>query len=212
MKKFIKWFLISILILVIAFLFFRIITHEDKTVFDDFEVTDASREAYSGELNVLTLSLKDKHSDNGYFCAYSMFYVEETGELQVTVRYNKSAAKYTDRESTNDLDFRLMVRPENDGESSGDKKEGLYRGTYLGAANVEEKSRYGIYEFRKLTFEGLDLTAEEFKNTNVIVVMTDKSASDTDYALFFDRQYVHYNGQPTETYELSGSERKELEN
>ena len=207
MKKFIKWFFIVMLILVIGFLIFRIFSYEDKSVFDDFEVTEASRGAYEEGLNVLTLDLKDKHSDNGYFCAYSMFYVEETGELQVTVRYNKSAAKYTDRASTDDLDFRLMVRKEDD----SDKKDGRYRGTYYAPVSVEKKSRYGIYEYRKLVFEGLDMTAEEFGGNNVVVVMTDKSASDTDYALFFDRQFVHYAGQPTDTYDLSKSDRKELE-
>lgn len=194
MKKVVKYTFITILFVIIGALIVRTILHSDKSVFDDFKVTDASREVYAeeGELSVLTMGFKHKTSENGYFSAYSLFYVEETGELQVTVRYNVSALKYTDTESEEDIGFFLMKRV---GEDLRDKQEEAmnhtmdrtpsklsekeknenylenYTGEYFYPASVETESRYGIYKYRKLIFENVPLEGEDFSAEDVIIVM-----------------------------------------
>lgn len=236
MKKIIKTLFVVLLCIIIGALIIRTIIYSDKSVWDDFEITDASRAAYaeSGELSVLEMTYKNRTADNGYFCAYSMYYVEETGELQVTVRFNVSALDYTDTESEENIEFLLMKRVGEDlsaegvtqsGSSSSlsemERKQNIlenYTGEYFRPTRVEEKSRYGIYRYRKLFFENIELDGE---NEDVIVVMAptgtelpDENADSLErydvYKHFMDRQYMHYTAQPYDTHSLTRREISEL--
>ena len=205
MKKVVKYTFIALLCVIIGALIVRVIISSDKSIFDHFEVTDASRAVYAeqGELSVLSMEFKNKTSENGYFCAYSLFYVEETGELQVTVRYNTSALKYTDSESEEDIEFLLMKRVGEDlsqkqeeamthtvnrgpsNLSEREKNENYlenYTGEYFYPSSVETESRYGIYRYRKLIFENVPLEGEGFSAEDVIIVMvpTGSVAPDED--------------------------------
>lgn len=194
MKKIVKYTFIVLLCIIIGALIIRTVIYSDKTVFDEFEITDASRAAYaeSGTVDVLELENKNKSSENGYFCAYSMYYVEQTGELQVTVRYNTSAFDYTDTNDDADIEFLLMKRVGENlsqnmesamtqevhrGQSSlseREKEENYlenYTGEYLYPSRVETAKRYGIYRYRKLFFENVSLEGETFNAEDVIVVM-----------------------------------------
>lgn len=233
MKKILKISFVVLLCIIIGALIIRTIIYSDKTVFDDFEISDASRAAYAdgGELNVLEMTYKNRTAENGYFCAYSMYYVKETGELQVTVRFNVSALDYTDTESEEDIEFLLMKRVGADLSAEGvtqsnsssslserEREENTlenYTGEYFRPTRVEEKSRYGIYRYRKLFFENIKLDGE---NDDVIIVMaptgTNPPSADADsleryntYKHFLDRQYMHYTAQPYDTHRLT---RKEL--
>lgn len=232
MKKIIKTTFVVLLCIIIGALIIRTIIYSDKTVFDDFEISDASRTAYAehGELNVREMAYKNRTADNGYFCAYSMFYVEQTGELQVTVRFNVSALDYTDTESEEDIEFLLMTRVGRDLSAEGVTQSGSssslserereqnilenYTGEYFRPTRVEERSRYGIYRYRKLFFENIKLDGDA---EDVIVVMaptgTNPPPADADslerydtYKHFMDRQYMHYTAQPYDTHKLSKKE------
>ena len=194
MKKIVKYTFVAVLFLIIGALIVRTMLYSDKSVFDDFEITDASRAAYAehGDISVLSMEFKNKTSENGYFTAYSLFYVEETGELQVTVRYNVSALKYTDSETEDDIEFLLMKRV---GEDLSQKQEEAmnhtvdrtpsklsekeknenylenYTGEYFYPSSVETESRYGIYRYKKLIFENVSLEGEGFSAEDVIIVM-----------------------------------------
>ena len=172
--KIIKYFFGIFLILVIGALIVRIIMSSDKSTLDDFKVTDASKAAYSenGGLTVKTLKLKDKLGNAGYFCAYSMYYVEETGELQVTVRYNVSAVEYTEVESDDGFEFLLLKRKTpldlmNLSAEDGDLKQTntftRYDGEYIRPASEEKASKYKLYRFRKLTFENVPVSEDGFE-------------------------------------------------
>ena len=244
MKKFVKYTFIVLLCLIIGFLILRTVLYSDKSVFDHFEITDASRAAYAehGTLDVLEMEYKNRTSENGYFCAYSMFYVKQTGELQVTVRYNTSAFKYTDTTDDADIEFLIMKREGSDlsqsmeeamshtvnrGPSSlseREKEENYlenYTGEYFYPSKVETDSKYGMYRFRKLYFENIQLEGEDLTAEDIIVVMvpsgTVAPAEDADaferyrvYQHFFDRQYMHYTAQPYDVYELSKKDVKAL--
>ncbi len=237
MKKILKTVFIALLCIIIGALILRTVIYSDKGVFDELEITDASRAAYAehGELNVLEMSYKNRTADNGYFCAYSLYYVKETCELQVTVRFNVSALDYTDTESEEDIEFLLMKRAGEDlsaesvtsasGSSSSlserEREHNTvenYTGEYFRPSRVEEKSRYGIYRYRKLYFENIELDGDM---DDLVVVMapsgTELPSKDADaferydvYRHFMDRQYMHYTAQPYDTHRLTRGERREL--
>lgn len=231
MKKIIKTTLIVILVTIIAAFSIRaFVISTDKGTFDEFFVTDASKEAYKngGKLTVDTLKLKDKMGGNGYFCAYSLYYVEETGELQVTVRYNKSALEYTKSKSHEDIEFGLLIRetPEDLSYVDGVKAENtvfdLYDGEYKLPDAVETKTKYGgLYTYKKLIFNNVKLTGESFTGEDVVVLMLpagtsyptpadDPTARQDVYESIFDLQPIHYSKQPFDSYKLSRGDLKSL--
>ena len=67
MKKFVKYTFIVLLCLIIGFLILRTVLYSDKSVFDHFEVTDASRAAYAehGTLDVLEMEYQNRTSEIG---------------------------------------------------------------------------------------------------------------------------------------------------
>ena len=151
MKKTLKIIATVFVFTVIGALIVRALISNDKTVFDEFTVTEESKAAYAetGSLTVDTLDLKHFISMNGYFSAYSMYYVEETGELQVTVRYNDSALEYTKTKKHEDITFMLLKRVESvdlTGKSVSDIDEEnqfkLYDGEYYLGETVEAKQRW----------------------------------------------------------------------
>ena len=224
-KKIIKYFFLTFLALVIGALIFRIILSSDKSTFDDFKITDTSKSAYaeSGELTVKTLKLKDKLGGAGYFCAYSMYYVEETSELQVTVRYNISAVDYTSVESDEDFEFLLLKRKtpvdltdlsKNEGEAQATNTFVRFDGEYLRPVSVEKESKYKLYRFKKLVFENVPVDEDGFTAGEYVIVMVPTGmtipSADSDaltrneaYEQIFDSQEIHYAAQPVDSYRLT---------
>ncbi len=223
--KIIKYFFGTLLVLVIGALIFRIILSSDKSTFDDFKITDTSKAAYAenGELTVKTLKLKDKMGSAGYFCAYSMYYVEETRELQVTVRYNISAIDYTEVESDGDFEFLLMKRKTpldlmNLSADEEDLKQAntftRFDGEYIRPVSEEKTSKYKLYRFKKLVFENVPVSEEGFTAGEYVIVMVPTGmtlpSSDADaltrneaYGKIFDSQEIHYATQPLDKYKLT---------
>lgn len=224
-KKIIKYFFLAMLVLVLGALIVRIAMSNDKSTFDNFEITEDSRAAYaeSGQLTVKTLALKDKLGGAGYFCAYSLYYVEETNELQITVRYNTSAQKYTGVESDSDFEFLLLKKKfKQDLNDSSDKSEDSesenmfrrYDGVYYKPDSVESQSKYGFYRFRKLIFKDVEISDDGFASDEFAVVMVptglDLPDADSDavtrltvYESIFDSQTIHFAEQPLDGYKLS---------
>ena len=230
MKKTLKIIATVFVFTVIGALIVRAIISSDKSVFDEFTVTSDSKSAYSesSTLTVDTLDLKHFISMNGYFSAYSLYYVEETGELQITIRYNNSALEYTKAKSHEDIDFMLLKRAEPvdlTGKSVSDIDEEnqfkLYDGEYYLGETAEAKSRWGLYNYRKLVFKNVELSGDDFNMDDLAIVMAPKGAvvpTEEDDALtrkeaydsYFDMQNVHYFEQPFEEYKLSKSDKKAL--
>ncbi len=224
-KKIIKYFFGTLLILVIGALIFRIILSSDKSTLDDFKITDASKAAYAenGELTVKTLKLKDKLGGAGYFCAYSMYFVEETRELQVTVRYNVSAVDYTGVESDEDFEFLLLKRetPLDLMDLSAEEEDlkqantfTRFDGEYLRPVSSEKASKYKLYRFKKLVFEDIPVSEDGFTAGEYVIVMiptgmtlpspdADVLTRNEAYANIFDSQEIHYATQPVDSYKLT---------
>ncbi len=223
--KIIKYFFAALLIIVIGALIVRIIMSSDKSTLDDFKITDISKSAYaeSNDLTVKTLKLKDKLGNAGYFCAYSMYYVEETGELQVTVRYNVSAVEYTEVESDDDFEFLLLKRKTpldlmNLSAEDGDLKQAntftRYDGEYIRPASEEKASKYKLYRFKKLVFENVPVSEDGFEAGEYAIVMVptgmtlpspddDVLTRNEAYEKIFDSQEIHYANQPLDKYKLT---------
>ncbi len=221
--KIIKYIFLALLIIVIGALIVRIMISSDKSTFTDFEVTDTSRDAYeeNGKLTVSTLALKDKISGAGYFCAYSMYYVEETKELQVTVRYNDSAVRYTGVENDEGFEFLLLNKKtpmELLGSSEEISKEDnlfkRYDGKYMKPESIESDTKYGLYTFKKLIFKDIIISEDGFQADEFAIVMLptgmtppspdeDALTRVTAYEKIFDSQVVHFADQPLENYSLS---------
>lgn len=230
--KIIKYFFGTLLVLVIGALIFRIILSSDKSTLDDFMITDTSKSAYAenGGLTVKTLKLKDKLGNAGYFCAYSMYYVEETGELQVTVRYNISAVDYTEVESDEDFEFLLLKRKTpldlmNLSAEDSDLKQAntftRYDGEYLRPVSEEKASKYKLYRFKKLVFENVPVSEDGFEAGEYVIVMVPTGMTlpspDADvltrneaYGSIFDSQEIHYAEQPLDKYKLTKKNIAEL--
>ncbi len=229
MKKIIKYLIISFIVLVVGALIIRMIISADKTTFDDFVVSDASAAAYAdGELDVLTVKMGDKMSVSGYFCVYAPYFVRETGEVQITVRYNESAFTYTDTESDADFDFVLLSRSR--ARSALDVKPGealpeetifeRFDGKYYTASKIETAEKYGLYRFEKLTFEGVEFPADPKKCEFWVVMVpagTKLPAESDDlltkqdaYESFFDYQGVHFLDSEWRPYKLTKKNIAEL--
>lgn len=232
-KKIIKYFFVFLMIAVIGSLVVRIMLSNDKRTFQDFEVTDETRSEFHGNgkvlPRVLTLGLKDKISGRGYFCAYSLYCVEDTGEVQVTVRYNKSAVGYTGVENEDGFEFLLLLRDtpltligedKNEDEGVSDEDNNmftLYDGVYYEPDSVETRSKYGLYRFKKLIFKDVRFSEDGISKDELAVVMIptglDIPASDSDaltrmsvYEKIFDDQTVHFASQPFEEHKLIESD------
>lgn len=220
MKKIIKRILLGFLIVAVGALIIRAAISSDKSVLDEFKVTDASKAAYAenGSITVDTLKLKDKMAGSGYFSAYSLYYVEETGELQVTVRYNKSAKEYTHNDSDKGFQFLLLKRKTpQDLENSLVEEENtftLYDGEYFTADSVETKKRYGLYTYQKMIFKNVPLAGESFTDDELVVVMVPSDVTppspDDDvlmrseaYEKFYDWQVIHFANQPYQKHNLT---------
>lgn len=223
--KIIKYFFLTLLAIVIGALIFRIIMSGDKSTLDDFKITDTSKATYAenGELTVKTLKLKDKLGGAGYFCAYSMYYVEETGELQVTVRYNVSAVDYTAVESDEDFEFLLLKRKTpldlaKLSDAEGDLKQAntftRFDGEYLRPVSTEKASKYKLYRFKKLVFENVPVSEDGFEAGEYVIVMVptgmtlpspeaDVLTRNEAYEKIFDSQEIHYASQPLDKYKLT---------
>ena len=60
MKKIVKYTFIVLLCIIIGALIIRTVIYSDKTVFDEFEITDASRAAYAAAELLMCLRLRTR--------------------------------------------------------------------------------------------------------------------------------------------------------
>jgi len=198
-----KWIKRIIKILVAAFFVFvvwRVTLGDDKTTLKAFMVTEPSAAAYAedGELYVLSnemaddistpiLRQTDEEAPEGQFIAYGFYYIPETKEFQITVRYND-----TTEETLGDFNF-FAYTVDTSGEPMEESEDGqrLHFGYPIGEvlsptynSDVKEKM---FYNFEKLVFEGVDID----ENTNVVVSLCygdDNTAEVSNIVVHFAEQ------------------------
>lgn len=156
----------------------------DKSEFSNLYITDGVRSAYAdGESEVKTVKVEREIADDGYFSAYAFFYVPETGEIQVTVRWNDSAYEYTSTEQGYEFAFHLL------NETTGEKYP----------ATVIDTAKKSIYNYRKLVAKDVDLG--EAERLTVVLEVGDGYES---------KQIIRYAEQPLLDYKLPSKLQKEL--
>lgn len=165
--KIIKSLLVLVVFLLAGLLFFRLwlngyYPREMRTLLP----TEPLQSAYAkGELSVKTQDIRVVYEDRkeGLFFAEHMLVSEETGSLQVTVRWNNStltklAEKYGDAFSPDAADpftYRIFCASEAGENVVVNGKEEIH-GTYY-TPHLTEKDGFLLYSYERLAFEGVRL-------------------------------------------------------
>lgn len=184
MVKFIKRLATAILFIICGMFILRCCMVADKSVFDELYATDSLIAAYAdGELDVKTVKVEKEIADDGYFSAYAFCFVPETGEVQVTVRWNDSVYEYTSMEEGYEYTFHLL------NETTGET---------FPLTPLDAKKR-SMYNYRKLSASGVNLG--EADTLTVVMELRDG---------FESTQVIRYGEQALEEYKLSGSDKKVL--
>ena len=162
----IKILIIVVCLSVVAILAFRMIAFRNyPDGMDSLYFTDALTEYYNmtdGNISVKTQNIDAKYDDPDWsnFYADKLFIIEQTDELQITVRFNKSAIpdiekklglNGLDRADPDLLSFKLAVY-----DDASDSVVHL-------DANLEYKKvdTYLMYTYCKLAFSGVELDTSE---------------------------------------------------
>ena len=136
MKKFVKIFATVIVFLIIGLFVFRCCMVADHSYGRTPYPTDALKAAFSdGDSEIKKPEASAEISEGGLFSAYNMFYNPESGEVQVTVRWNNSTYEKTGDAEGDDYDFVLVNRT---------------TGEEYPCTAFESKHR-SIYNYRRLT-------------------------------------------------------------
>lgn len=170
----------------ILFLVLRICQQDYKGLKGTY-ITENFKNAYSVSADVRTHAVNDNFSDNGAVYAYSLTYIEQSGYLQFTVRYN-----------TRHIDEVIAAHPEFSEEKihyvlvSADGTE--YEPEVIGS-----EGKYN-YRFFKLEFTGVDF---DTKDLSVKMVLD---------GLDFDggELVIHRSSEKYIPYEFSKSEKNQL--
>ncbi len=125
------------LILVLA----RIFLMNDNDTLAEIYPTEAAISAYEEGKELITHESFKSIASDGYFSANGLIYCRETGELQLTGRYNDSLFTYLDAPENTEFTWKLVDKV------SGAEYEGKV---------VESAEKY-IYNYRKLVFEGVEI-------------------------------------------------------
>ena len=178
------------LFIFIGALIFRMCQSSYKGL-EDIVVTPAFREAYKNSADVRTHAVNDEFSENGAVYSYSLVYIEESGYLQLTVRYNKHhidevIASYPQFKESNiryeltDSDGRVL------------------------APNVVDKLEQYNYCYFKLEFTDVDFSAATL-SVKMVLDGIDINVGEKSTLT------VHRKDDTYIPYELSKSEKRELE-
>ncbi|MBR3998408.1 MAG: hypothetical protein IKI93_08715 [Clostridia bacterium] len=185
MEKFVKNFATFILLAICAMFVIRCFMVADKSVFSKPAVTELLKNAYAdGESVTYMVEIQKEISEDGYFSAYAFYYTPESGEVQLTVRWNDSVYEYTDMEAGHEFSFYLL------NETTGAKYP-------LTAVDAKDRN---IYNFRRLTAEGVSLGETE----QMVVVMELRDGFESVHP-------IKYAEQQMDEYRLPASVRKEME-
>jgi hypothetical protein len=142
----IKFILTAALFIFIGAFVFRMCQSSYKGL-EDTIATPALREAYQASDEIRTHAVNDEFSENGAVYAYSLVYIEESGYLQLSVRYNKRhidevILSYPDFKES-DISYLLV-----------DDSGNTYKPTV-----IDELEKYNYHYFR-LEFTGVDFSAK----------------------------------------------------
>ena len=118
----------------------------DRSIMTDIIPSEALRNAYtSGALTAVTTEEPAADiADDGYYSVYGLVYFPELHQVQITVRYNRSLFSYVGKPEGTEFSYTL-------GEKDGSERI---------SPTVVETYEKGIYIYRRLVFDGVDVEEE----------------------------------------------------
>lgn len=159
--KILKIVLIVAIVSVLALLIVNIIKSDHKELESLYRDGEEFDKAYDISSDIRTHSLEnDGFSENGGLYAYSLYYIEQAGYIQITVRYNERhmediANSYPDFDE-NKIHYTLK-----------DDKGNTY------TPKVLDRAEKYHYQFFKLEFTNVDFTDTTLTLSMVIDVLND---------------------------------------
>ena len=189
--KVIKRIFTVFIIVFFAFIIIRIIMLDDKSTLKDIYPTENFKESYSqnGDGAFSYHKMNSKISYDGYYSAYGMVYDENTGEVQLTVKYNDSLTEKYLAGAVKE-DFRWELTDEN-GEVISTAKE------------VGEAEKYQ-YNYVRLVFENVSFGKTVNLRLACDKLEYPKEKSEVNFI-------VHTEGEKFKAYKLSGEEKAQLD-
>ena len=188
--KILKTVLIVAIISVVALLAVNMYKSSYKAL-EDAIVTSDFKQAYAVSQEVMTHDPADKgFSENGGLYAYSLAYIEKSGYVQITVRYN-------DRHMDDVAKEYPTFNPRNIYYTITDSN-----GVTYNSRIIESESKFH-YNYAKIEFTGVDFTADKLVLNMVIDELSAVIGSDNSVVL-------HKRGEDCIPFELSESNLNEL--
>ncbi len=170
-----------IVALVAAGSIIMIFTSESKSVLCDIMPTDAAKMAYASGGGILAHDTKQELSFDGYMRCYSLIYIPEEKELQITVKSNNSVYEKLGTTAERGFVFKLY-----DVETETDFTE-----------YAEERASQGRYGYYRLAFSGVEFS----DNADIELVMLCPDDDERGSVV-----KIHEAGQKFEEYRLSKEE------
>ncbi len=184
MVKFVKRAGAAIVLTLCALFIIRCFMVADKSAFSTLIPTDALRTAYAdGESVMQSVKISSEMSERGYFSAYGFYYNEESGEVQLALRWNDSAYGYTD--TAEDAEFTFVLRNVTTGEEY--------------PVEIVDSKKKSIYNYRKALSYGVKI-GEGDKFTAVMLLRDGHEDSIT----------IKWEEQPMVEYKVKSGVMKEL--
>lgn len=185
MKKVIIYTCYAIIAIVFVALVIRICMFDSSKVFTDITSTENAKTAYLLGQEILTHELIQNIADDGNSRGYALVYLPESGEIQITMKYNLSILKKAGLPEGYEFQFKLY--------DTETEKE--YYAVYY-ERDVERN-----YGYARAVFEGV-----YFSDTaDIEIVMCSE-----DYTEDFSCYKVHAAKQEFEPYKLSKEEKARL--
>ncbi len=184
MVNFVKKAGSAIVLTLCALFIIRCFMVSDKSVFSSLIPTEALAAAYSdGESVTQTVKISSQMSERGYFTAYGFYYNEESGEVQLSFRWNDSAYGYTYTEEGSEFSF--VLRNVTTGEEY--------------PVEVVDSKKRSLYNYRKTLTHGVKIgEADEFA---AVMVLQDG---------YEDKITIKWEEQPMVEYKIKSGLMKEL--
>ncbi len=186
-KKLLKYFIIALIIVVYILMIFRIIIKEDPKSAKAFLWTDAAIAAYESQPDsfkvmnqqIVSFQYLDENSasgyskqtyntitDDGYFQVNNFMYIEATGELILTFRYNNASISWLkEKYGLNEINGEPYFLALSD--SKG----------YITDYSYVSSSRF-TYQYRRVVFSGVDLSQESTMDINIYRMQEDINLAD----------------------------------
>lgn len=185
MKKIIKWIFAALLAVFVAAIVIRIFQAESTGALSDVLPTDNAKKAYAEGEVFYSHDVDQERSSDGAIMAYSLVYIKDEGEIQITVRHNKSIYERLKIKDGTKFGFKIY-------NASTEKEFEAY----------EEKTESDkMYVCHRVAFKDVEFS----ENEELELVM-----SSADFGVDYSVLKLHSAEQKFEEYSLSKGEIAEL--